>query len=201
MKWARERGQGRMRPRRWQRVIEICGRGVLIGGGAREGGAGKMSAGTGGISVFFFLRAEPLLCVLSRKILWIFFSDLPGNFALKNGGDFWWIFSGLRFPRNEARKLLEKFGENSERNSGQNPGRNFEKFGELSFCKFSDLTNPDEVHPLNYGGGFSKTPCFRVFYDLHLPNQRVKCHHLNLGVRVVRAVVSGSLFWGFVWAW
>ena len=50
-----------------------------------------------------------------------------------------YFFPGLRLPRNEARKILEKFGENSERNSGQNPGRKFEKFGELSFCDFSDL--------------------------------------------------------------
>ena len=50
-----------------------------------------------------------LLGPLSRKLLWIFSSNLPGNFALKNARDFWSIFSGLRFPRNEARK----FGENS----------------------------------------------------------------------------------------
>ena len=50
------------------------------------------------------------------------------------------FFSGLHFPRNEARKLLKKFGKNPERNSGQNPGQKFEKFGELSFCDFSDLT-------------------------------------------------------------
>ena len=68
-----------------------------------------------------------------------FFSCLPGNFALKNGGDFCWIFSGIRLPRNEARKLLEKIGENSEQNSGQNSGRKFEKFGKLSFCNFPDL--------------------------------------------------------------
>ena len=37
------------------------------------------------------------------------------------------FFSGLRFPRNEARKLLTFFGENSEQNSGQNPGQKFEK--------------------------------------------------------------------------
>ena len=67
------------------------------------------------------------------------FLCLPGNFVLKHGGDFWWIFSGLSFPQNEARKILQKFGENSEQNSGQNPGREFEKFGELSFCSFSDL--------------------------------------------------------------
>ena len=52
---------------------------------------------------------------------------------------FWWIFSGLSLPRNEARKVLEKFGENSEQNPGQNSGRNIEKFGKLSFCNFPDL--------------------------------------------------------------
>ena len=83
-----------------------------------------------------------LLCLLSRNILGIFFPYLSGNFALKNGGDFWWIFSGLRFPRNEARKILKKIGENSERNSGQNPGQKFEKFGELSFCDFSQKPLP-----------------------------------------------------------
>ena len=67
------------------------------------------------------------------------FSCLPGNFALKNDGDFWWIFSRLRLPRNETQTVLEKIGENSERNSGQNSGRKFEKFGKLSFCNFSDL--------------------------------------------------------------
>ena len=54
-------------------------------------------------------------------------------------GIFGEFFSALRFPQNEARKLLKKFGENSEQNSGQNSGRKFEKFGELSFCDFSDL--------------------------------------------------------------
>ena len=49
-----------------------------------------------------------LFCLLSRNILWIFFPYLPGNFALKKGGNFWWIFSGLRFLGNEARKFLLK---------------------------------------------------------------------------------------------
>ena len=75
------------------------------------------------------------------------FPSLPGNFALKNCGDFGWIFSGLRLPRNEARKVLEKFGENSEQNSGQNSWRKFEKFGKLSFCNFSDLTKYCNIRP------------------------------------------------------
>ena len=48
-------------------------------------------------------------------------------------GIFGELFSGLRFPRIEARKVLKKFGENSEQNSGG-------KFEELSICDFSDLT-------------------------------------------------------------
>ena len=55
------------------------------------------------------------------------FNLLLGNFALKNGGDFWWICSGLRFPRNEARKILEKFGEYSEQNSGEKFGTKIRK--------------------------------------------------------------------------
>ena len=42
-------------------------------------------------------------------------------------------------PRNEERKVHEKFGKNSEQNSGQNSGRKFEKLGKLSFCNFTDL--------------------------------------------------------------
>ena len=34
----------------------------------------------------------------------------------------------------------ERFGEIVQENSGENPGGEFEKFGELSFCNFSDLT-------------------------------------------------------------
>ena len=59
---------------------------------------------------------------------------------------FWWIFSGLRLPRNEARKILEKFGEASEQNSGQNSGRKFENFGKLSFCNFPDWTRAEVQH-------------------------------------------------------
>ena len=49
-------------------------------------------------------------------------------------------------PRNKARKLLKKFGENSEQNSGQNSGQNFKKFGENSFCTSFDLKNGSQTH-------------------------------------------------------
>ena len=73
-----------------------------------------------------------LLCLLSRKIQWIFFFVFAWEFCIEKWRGFWWIFSGPRFPQNEARKILKKFGEN--------PEQKFEKFGELSFCNFSDLT-------------------------------------------------------------
>ena len=52
------------------------------------------------------------------------FSYLPGDLALKKGGDFWCFFCGLRFQGNKARKILEKIRENLE-NSGENSGRKF----------------------------------------------------------------------------
>ena len=45
---------------------------------------------------------------LSREFLWIFSSNLPGNFALKNGKDFWVNFSGLRFPRKRSTRTPQK---------------------------------------------------------------------------------------------
>ena len=70
----------------------------------------------------------------------VIFSTICLGFLHWKMGDFWWIFSGLHLPRNEARKLLEQFGENSEQNSGQNSGWKSEKFGEISLCNFSDPT-------------------------------------------------------------
>ena len=55
-------------------------------------------------------------------------------------------FSGLRLPRNEARKVLEKFGENSEQNSGP-------KFGKLLFCNFSGLMKSVSVRVREEKGG------------------------------------------------
>ena len=56
-----------------------------------------------------FPSQRTLLRLLPRKLLWIFSLNLPGNFALKNGGDFGEFFP-VSVPR-EARKLLKKFGE------------------------------------------------------------------------------------------
>ena len=54
----------------------------------------------------------------------------------------------------------EKSWKNSGQNSGQNPGRKFKKFGELSFCNFSDLkirTNP---------GLSQRRPARKLFVDV-----------------------------------
>ena len=50
--------------------------------------------------------------------------------------NFWWF----SLPGSRAQKLFEKFGENSEQNSGARFGTKIHKFGELSFC-FSDLNS------------------------------------------------------------
>ena len=42
-----------------------------------------------------------------QKTSVIFFLNLPGDLALKNGGVFWWMFCGLRFQGNKARKVPE----------------------------------------------------------------------------------------------
>ena len=70
------------------------------------------------------------LPALQNFFLWFVFSYLPGNFELENGGDFRWVFSGLRFLRNEARKLVKNSGKirgkirgkTRDKHSGQNSG-------------------------------------------------------------------------------
>ena len=78
-----------------------------------------------------------LLGPLSRKLLWIFPSNLPRDFALKNGGAFG-EFCQV-FVSHETKH------ENSLKNSGKIRSKiwdeNQKKIGELSFCNFSDLTD------------------------------------------------------------
>ena len=92
-------------------------------------------------------EAEPhvfALPTLQKTFVDFFFEFGTWEFCIAKwrgaGGSLWWIFSGFRFPQNDARKLLKKFAENLEQNSGQNSGR-IEKIDELSFCSFSDLTH------------------------------------------------------------
>ena len=67
----------------------------------------------------------------------VFFSwNLAGNFALKNGGDFWSNFSGLRFAQNDARAVLKKFGKILSKLRGNSSKT---KSGNFRFVPFSDL--------------------------------------------------------------
>ena len=69
-----------------------------------------------------------------------FFSCLPANFALKNGGDFRWIFFWSPSPTKRStkspRKIRGKFGAKFGAKFGTKS-----KFGKLSFCNFSDPSN------------------------------------------------------------
>ena len=82
-----------------------------------------------------------LLCVLSRKKLVNIFFVVAWEFCIEKWRGFLVNFFWSPFPTKRSTKTPQnKFGENSERNSGQTPGQKFEeKFGELSFCDFSDL--------------------------------------------------------------
>ena len=77
------------------------------------------------------------------------FSYLPGDLALKKGGDFGEFLWSRPFPGKRSTKILEIFGENSEENPGENSGR---KFGELSFCNFSDLNKRRKTQKQNFHG-------------------------------------------------
>ena len=98
-----------------------------------------------------------LLRPLQKHFVNIFF-EFAWEFSIEKWRGFLVIFFWAPFPRNEAWKLLKKFGENSERNSGQNPGQTFEENGELSFCDFSDLKEPLNAPFLNgpFSRGFSR---------------------------------------------
>ena len=69
-------------------------------------------------TISYFARSPEKICGFFLRIC-------LGISHWKTQGIFWWIFSGLRFQRNEARK----FGKTSEQNSGQNSGRNLKNSG------------------------------------------------------------------------
>ena len=66
-----------------------------------------------------------LLRPLSRKLLWIFSSNLPGNFALKNGGDFGEFFlasvptkRGMKTSQKNSGKIRGNIRDENSKNSG-----------------------------------------------------------------------------------
>ena len=78
-----------------------------------------------------------------------YFSVFAREFCIEKWRGFLVNFLWYPFPAKRSTKTPQKFGENPERNSGQNPGQKFEKFGELSFCDFSDLTHIDSFRNLS----------------------------------------------------
>ena len=116
--------------------------------------------------------------LLALQITFVNFSFEPAwEFCIEKWWGFLVNFPGLRLPRNEAQKLLKKFGENSEQNSGQNSGWKFPNFGKLSFCNFSDLTFqeiplifPGYLPAKDQGsvdGGFQ--PVVRAYWEMEFP--------------------------------
>ena len=84
----------------------------------------------------YFCKQKSYLTYSPENFCGFYLRICLGILHWKMAGIFGEFFSGLRFPRSKAQKLLKYFGENSEQNSGWK----FEKFGKLSFCNFSDLT-------------------------------------------------------------
>ena len=81
-----------------------------------------------------------LLCPLSRNFCGLFLRIRFGILDWKIAGIFrWFFFWSPSSTEWSTKNSSKKLGRNSEQSSGQNSGRKFEKFRELSFCDFSDL--------------------------------------------------------------
>ena len=86
-----------------------------------------------GFSFFLFrrssnVRRHVVALPALQKTFVDFFFEFAWEFCVeKMPGIFGAFLSGLLFPRNEARKLLKEFGENSEQNSGQDSGTKIRK--------------------------------------------------------------------------
>ena len=77
------------------------------------------------------------LTALQRTIVDFFF-EFAWGFGIEKWRGFLVKFLWSPFPRKQSTKSPRIFGENSEHSSEQNSGRKFEKFGNFSFCTFSD---------------------------------------------------------------
>ena len=105
---------------------------------------------------------KSFLCLLSRKDFVNIFSVFAWEFCIEKWRGFLVNFFWSPFPTKRSTKTPQKFGENSETNSGQNSGQKFEKFGELSFCDFSDLRNRSKSEQIGTNWGIPKTRMLRA---------------------------------------
>ena len=84
-------------------------------------------------------KCEKVTLPALQKIFVNMFFVFAWEFCIEKWRGFLVNFFWSPFPTKRSTKNPRKFGGNSEQNSGQNSGQKFEKFGELSFCNFSDL--------------------------------------------------------------
>ena len=83
-----------------------------------------------------------------------FSSNLPGNLALKNGGEFWLIFL-VSVSHETNTKTPQKIRGQFGAKFAANLGRKSEKFGKLSFCNFSSRDQ-------NYSGSGKMFPKINI---------------------------------------
>ena len=95
-----------------------------------------------------------LLGPLSRKLLWLFSSNLPGNFALKNAGQVLVNFFWSPFPTKRSTTTPQKLRGNSEQNSGQTPEGEFEKIRGTFVVQLEDQKpTPNPEMPIRHESG------------------------------------------------
>ena len=90
-----------------------------------------------------------------RKLLWIFFFGFAWGFCIQKCRGFLvsFFFSGLRFPRNEARKLLERFGKNRSKLRGKIRDENSKNSENFRSATFSDVTYIPQNIKVGIGNG------------------------------------------------
>ena len=107
-----------------------------------------------------------LLCALSKKLLWNFSLNFPGDMALKNGGDFG-EFQWSPSPRKSSAKTPQKVRGKIGAKFRAQFGPEIRQFGELSSCNFSGFSvrccfTPPSVRNLQ-GHFYSILSIFPVF--------------------------------------
>ena len=79
------------------------------------------------------------LPALQKHFEIFFFFVFAWGFGIEKGQGFLVHFLWSPFPGKQSAQNPQKFWGNSEENSGENSGRKFERFREISFCKSSGL--------------------------------------------------------------
>ena len=108
-----------------------------------------------------------LLCLLSRKLLWLLFVEFAWEVCAEKWRGFLVSFSWSPFSHETKRENSSKnLGKLRSKIRGQNSGRKFEKFGECSFCNFSDLRNCSVDQEPNRNGKQFTLRAFKALLSL-----------------------------------